>query len=341
MNKTAFIIGVNGQDGSYLAEYLLELGYKVVGLVRRTSMVNRSRIDHISNDRFFLEWGDICDAVSISSILTHYKPDEVYNLAAQSHVGVSFSAPISTQDINGSAVVQLMSLLSKLAPDAKVYNAATSELFGGFPGQAPQCEKTPFYPKSPYGVSKLTAYWATVNARESQGLFAVNGLLFNHESERRGHNFVTKKAAVAIAEIALGCRKKVSFGNLNAIRDWGYAPEYVRAMHLIVNADSPTDYVIGTGVPMTVRDFIKSCFEEAELNVEWIGEGADEKAIDPKSGRVILDVDPMYFRPAEVEVLIANPDRASRELGWTASTHSHALAQKMVRFEINRLTSKL
>jgi GDPmannose 4,6-dehydratase len=332
--KVALITGVNGQDGSYLAEYLLSLDYVVVGMLRRTSSINRHRIDHIRDKDFHLVWGDITDPVSVAKCLQDFRPDEIYNLAAQSHVGVSFDTPVSTGEITGMGASHLLHLVHALNPQARVYNAGTSELFGGEPGQAPQSEETPFHPKSPYGVAKLNAFWTTVNAREAFGLYAVNGILFNHESPRRGHNFVTKKAAVSAVKIVQGDLDCEYFGNLDAVRDWGYAPEYVQAMHKMLNQNAPIDFVIGTGVSLTVRDFITGCFQRLDVDLEWSGEGEKETGRNKKTGKIVIAINPDYFRPSEVEVLIADPSFAKEQLNWEANTYGQDLIDIMVDHEL-------
>ncbi len=334
--KKALITGITGQDGSYLAEFLLEKGYEVHGLIRRHSTVNTGRIDHILNDRnlngktFFLHYGDLTDSSGLISLLTKIKPDEVYNLAAQSHVGISFEIPEYTAEATGVGTLKLLEAVRLSNPKCRFYQASTSELFGGIPETAPQSEKTPFYPKSPYGVAKLYSYWITVNYRESYDLFACNGILFNHESPRRGAEFVTRKITLAIADILAGKADRLSLGNLNAKRDWGFAGDYIKGMWLMLQADAPSDYVLATNETHTVREFTEIAFKKAGIELEFKGEGVDEKGYDRKTGKLLVDVDPKFFRPAEVELLLGDPAKAERTLHWKREVSFEELVEMMV-----------
>lgn len=335
------ITGVTGQDGSYLAELLLAKGYEVHGLVRRASTFNRGRIDHLRADpdlrqRFHLHYADLGDTESLMGVLRGIRPDEVYNLAAQSHVGISFKMPTYTGDVTGLGVVRLLEAVRAVAPDARFYQASSSELFGKAE-EIPQSERTPFHPRSPYAVAKLYAFWATVNYREAYGLFACNGILFNHESPRRGENFVTRKVTRAVAEIAVGRRRSVALGNLEARRDWGFAGDYVEAMWRMLQVDRPTDYVVGTGEAHSVRELVERAFREIGVELEWEGEGVEETGRDRKSGEVRVTVDPEYFRPAEVDYLLADPSRAREELGWEPKVTFDGLVRMMVRADLETL----
>ena len=338
--KTALITGVAGQDGSYLTEHLISIGYRVIGLLRRTSNLNRERIDQIDRNNFILEWGDVTDPVSVSRCLVAYKPDEIYHLAAQSHVGVSFLAPLSTAEITGFGTSVLLEAAFIHCPEAKFYNAATSELFGGLPEQGNQSENTPFYPRSPYAVSKLYGYWATVNARESRPQFAVNGILFNHESPRRGHNFVTKKICSESVKILEGKTDVLNLGNLDAVRDWGYAPEYVQAMHMMLQTDKPVDLVIGTGLGMTVREFATKTFLCHGVDIEWTGSGVNECGIDVNTGKELIKVSADLYRPAEVERLISNSEKAFKTIGWRPSIIGDKLVELLTEHEINEFRAR-
>ncbi len=336
--KRALITGVTGQDGSYLAELLLDKDYEVHGIVRRSSTFNRQRIDHLRSDaatreRFHLHYGDLGDAESLASVLAETKPEEVYNLAAQSHVGISFSQPSYTGDVSGLGAMRLLEAVRRIVPEARFYQASSSELFGKAV-ETPQRESTPFHPRSPYGVAKLYAFWATVNYREAYGLFTANGILFNHESPRRGENFVTRKITQAVAEIAAGRRDSVALGNLEARRDWGYAGEFVRAMWLMLQRETPEDYVIGTGETHSVREFAQLAFREAGVELVWDGEGEDEVGKDAATGAVRVRVDSEYYRPSEVDLLLSDPSRARDELGWTPEVHFEQLVRMMVRSDL-------
>ncbi len=331
--KKALITGVTGQDGSYLAELLLAKGYEVVGVVRRASTFNRQRVDHLRRgplaERFTLRYGDLGDTESMLAILHDTQPDEVYNLAAQSHVAVSFEIPTYTGEVTGLGAIRLLEAVRQAAPAARFYQASSSELFG-LVHEVPQRESTPFHPRSPYAVAKLYAYWATVNYREAYGLFAANGILFNHESPRRGETFVTRKITRAAAEIAAGRRGSFALGNLGARRDWGFAGDFVEAMWLMLQAERPDDYVIGTGESHSVRDFAELAFARLGIQLEWRGRDLDEVGVDQASGETRLRVDPRYFRPAEVEQLLADPSRARAELGWAPKVSFAELVAMMV-----------
>ncbi|RLE25685.1 MAG: GDP-mannose 4,6-dehydratase [Acidobacteria bacterium] len=339
--KRALITGITGQDGSYLAELLLGKGYEVHGIVRRSSTFNRQRIDHLRSDahyreRFRLHYGDLGDAESLSAVLAETKPEEVYNLAAQSHVGISFSQPTYTGDVVGLGAVRLLEAVRRIVPEAKYYQASSSELFGKVE-ETPQNEATPFHPRSPYAVAKLYAFWATVNYREAYGIFAANGILFNHESPRRGENFVTRKISIAVAEITAGRREMVALGNLEAQRDWGYAGDFVRAMWLMMQQDRPEDFVIGTGETHSVREFAEFAFKEAGVELVWEGEAEAEVGKDAATGAIRVKVDPEYYRPSEVDLLLCDPSRARDELGWTPEVHFEQLVRMMVKADLDAI----
>jgi GDPmannose 4,6-dehydratase len=327
MSKKALITGITGQDGSFLAEFLIEKGYEVHGILRRSSSFNTGRIEHLYLDEWVrdmkrsrlvnLHWGDMTDSSSLIRIIQTVQPDEIYNLAAQSHVKVSFDVPEYTADTDAVGTLRLLEAVRILGMEKKtrIYQASTSELFG-LVQEVPQKETTPFYPRSPYGVAKLYGYWITRNYRESYGMYAVNGILFNHESERRGENFVTRKITLAACRIAQGHQDKLYLGNLSALRDWGYARDYVECMWLMLQQEKPDDYVIATGEQHTVREFCMLAFREAGINLGWEGEGLEEKGIDTATGKVLVEVDPKYFRPSEVQTLLGDPTKAKTELGW-------------------------
>ena len=339
--KKALITGITGQDGSYLTELLLEKGYEVHGVIRRHSMPCTQRIDHLLSDGqydggLFLHHGDLTDSSHAHTLIREIQPDEVYNLAAQSHVAVSFEVPEYTAEATGVGTIRLLEAVRQSKPDARFYQASTSELFGGIPDTAPQSETTPFYPKSPYGAAKLYSFWITKNYRESYDMFAVNGILFNHESPRRGETFVTRKITLAVARIHAGKQEKLSLGNLDAKRDWGFAGDYVEGMWRILQHDAPDDYVLATNETHTVREFAELAFREIGVEIEWRGEGVEEKGYDAKSGRLLVDVDPRYFRPAEVELLWGNASKAERELGWQRKVSFLELVRMMVRADVER-----
>ena len=344
--KTALITGITGQDGSFLAEFLLEKGYEVHGIIRRSSSFNTGRIEHLYLDEWVrdmhrrrlvhLHYGDMTDSSSLIRIIQETKPDEIYNLAAQSHVKVSFEVPEYTADADAIGTLRLLEAVKILGREktTRLYQASTSELFGKV-AEVPQSETTPFHPRSPYACAKLYAYWITKNYRESYGMFASNGILFNHESERRGETFVTRKITLAAARIRAGLQDKLYLGNLNAMRDWGYARDYVECMWLILQQDHPDDYVIATGEYHSVREFTTLAFREAGIQLRWEGSGIDEKGIDTATGKVLVEVDPKYFRPAEVEQLLGNPEKARRELGWNPrQTSFEELVKIMVEADI-------
>ena len=325
--KVALITGITGQDGSFLAEFLLDKGYDVHGIIRRSSSFNTGRIEHLYFDEWVrdmkrrrlinLHYGDMTDSSSLIRIIQELQPDEIYNLAAQSHVKVSFEVPEYTADTDAIGTLRLLEAVRMLGLDKKtrIYQASTSELFGQVQ-EVPQRETTPFYPRSPYGCAKLYGYWITKNYRESYGMYAVNGILFNHESERRGETFVTRKITLAVARISAGLQDKLYLGNLNARRDWGYARDYVECMWLILQQNEPDDFVIATGEFHSVREFTEHAFARAGITLRWEGEGVDEKGIDIATGRVLVEVDPKYFRPCEVEQLLGDPTKARTKLGW-------------------------
>jgi len=334
-NKKAFITGITGQDGSYLAELLLEKGYEVHAIMRRVSVFTTQRIEHIlDHPRLFTYHGDLTDSSNLHRLLTKIRPHEVYNLGAQSHVAVSFEVPEYTAEVVGTGAIRLLDVIRDLKLSCKYYQASTSELFGGIPGTEPQNEKTPFYPKSPYGAAKLYAYWVTVNYREAYGLFACNGILFNHESPRRGETFVTKKITQAVAKIHQGRQQVLKLGNLNAKRDWGHAKDFVYAQWLMLQQDEPKDYVIATGETHTVREFVELAFKEVGVDIEWQGVGVDEKGINASTGKVLVDIDEKYFRPLEVELLLGDPSKAEKELGWQRQVSFQDLVSLMVKYDI-------
>lgn len=334
--KKAFITGVTGQDGSYLAELLLKKNYEVHAIQRRASVFTTQRVDKIlDHDNFHTYHGDMTDSSNLHRLIEKIAPNEVYNLAAQSHVAVSFEVPEYTAEVDAIGTARLLDAIRNTQVPAKFYQASTSELFGGLPDTAPQNEQTPFYPKSPYGASKLYAYWLTVNYRESYDLFAVNGILFNHESPRRGETFVTKKISKAAARISKGIQDKLVLGNLDAKRDWGYAKEYVDAMWKMLQMDTPEDLVIATGHTYSIREFVQWCFEYIGIKINWIGEGVNEKGVDSKSGKTLIEVSKYYYRPAEVEVLHGDPSRAIEKLNWRPKTYGADLAHLMVEYDLS------
>lgn len=339
--KKALITGVTGQDGSYLSELLLEKGYEVHGIKRRSSSFNTSRIDHLYQDihnkdsRFILHYGDLSDSSNLTKLVHDIEPDEIYNLAAQSHVKVSWDCPEYTADCDALGTLRLLEAIrmNKLEHKTKFYQASTSELYGLI--QEPiQKETTPFYPRSPYAVAKLYAYWICVNYRESFGIFASNGILFNHESPRRGETFVTRKITMAATKIKVGLQDKLYLGNLDSKRDWGHAKDYVEGMWRILQQDHPDNYVLATGVTTSIRDFCKMTFEELGIDLEFVGEGVDEKGIDKATGRTLIEVDPRYFRPAEVDLLLGDSTKARTELGWKPTYDLRALVKDMVQSDL-------
>ncbi|MCR5834403.1 MAG: GDP-mannose 4,6-dehydratase [Selenomonadaceae bacterium] len=338
MSKIAFITGVTGQDGSYLSELLLSKDYEVHGMIRRQSTNCTQRIEHIiDNKNFVLHYGDMSDSHNLTELIGKIKPDEVYNLAAQSHVGTSFEVPEYTAEVTGVGTIKLLEAIRQVKPDTKFYQASTSELFGGIPETAPQSEKTPFYPKSPYGAAKLYSYWVTVNYREAYNIFACNGILFNHESPRRGTDFVTRKITTSIAKIMNGTLDKISLGNLNAKRDWGFAGDYVEGMWLILQNDKPDDFVLATGETHTVREFVEAAFDEVGIKIEWRGTGIEEKGYCVKTGKLLVEVNPKFFRPAEVDLLLGNPSKAENILGWKRKTTFKDLVKMMVAEDLSNV----
>ena len=343
--RKALITGITGQDGSYLAELLLDKGYEVHGIIRRHSTICTDRIDHLYDDpslkdRFFLHYGDLTDSCNLMGLIQRIQPDEVYNLGAQSHVAVSFEVPEYTAEATGVGTIRLLDAIYQSGVKCKFYQASTSELFGGLSGTAPQSEKTPFYPKSPYGAAKLYSYWITVNYRESYNMFACNGILFNHESPRRGETFVTRKITIAVAKIMAGKQEKLSLGNLNAKRDWGFAGDYVEGMWRILQQEKPDDYVLATNETHTVREFVELAFAEVGVEIEWKGEGVDEKGYDKNTGKLLVDVNPRYFRPAEVELLWGDSTKAETELGWKRKVSFKELVSMMVREDMKKYANK-
>jgi len=340
LKKKALISGITGQDGAYLAEFLLKKGYEVHGIKRRTSLFNTDRIDHLYEDphahqrSFFLHYGDLTDSSSLVHIMQKVQPDEVYNLGAQSHVAVSFEQPAYTADVDGMGTLRLLEAIRILGLEQKTrfYQASTSELYG-LVQQIPQTEKTPFYPRSPYAVAKLYAYWITVNYRESYGMYACNGILFNHESPTRGETFVTRKITRALARIKVGLQDCLYLGNMNALRDWGHARDYVEVQWLILQQEKPEDFVIATGEQHSVREFVSIAAAELGWNLTWTGRGIDEKALDD-SGQVIVAVDPHYFRPAEVETLLGDATHARNRLGWKPRVQFGDLVREMVQSDL-------
>lgn len=341
-DKTALITGITGQDGSYLASFLLKKGYVVHGVKRRSSLFNTSRIDHLYKDlhsddpKFFLHYGDLTDSSNLIRIIQQTQPDEIYNLAAQSHVKVSFETPEYTANADGIGTLRLLEALRILGMEKKTrfYQASTSELYGKVV-ETPQTENTPFYPRSPYAAAKIYAYWITRNYREAYGIFASNGILFNHESELRGETFVTRKITRAVARIVKGLQDRLWLGNINAKRDWGHAADYVEAMWLILQHDEPDDFVIATGETHSVREFVELAFAHAGVELEWRGDGVDEKGIDAKTGKTLVEVDPRYFRPTEVDILLGDPSKAERALGWKRRVSFETLVRKMVDYDMN------
>lgn len=347
--KIALITGITGQDGSYLAEFLIEKGYEVHGVLRRSSSFNTQRIEHLYLDEWVrdmhekrlvnLHWGDMTDSSSLVRIINEIKPDEIYNLAAQSHVKVSFDVPEFTADTDAMGVLRLLEAVRICGLDktCRIYQASTSELYGKVQ-EVPQSEKTPFYPRSPYSVAKLYGFWIMKNYRESYGMYCCNGILFNHESERRGETFVTRKITLAAARIAQGYQNKLYLGNLNSLRDWGYAKDYVECMWLIMQQQEPDDFVIATGEYHTVREFCSLAFKEVGIELKWEGSGVNEKGIDVKSGKSVVEVDPKYFRPAEVDQLLGDPTKAKQTLGWNPrKTSFEQLVKIMVAHDMEKV----
>ncbi|HPE99046.1 MAG TPA: GDP-mannose 4,6-dehydratase [Bacteroidales bacterium] len=353
MKKTALITGITGQDGSYLAEFLLEKGYDVHGLMRRASYFNTGRIEHLYFDEWIedmkhqkkieLHYGDLTDSSSIIRIIQSVQPDEIYNLAAQSHVKVSFEVPEYTAETDAIGTLRVLEAVRILGLEkkTKIYQASTSELYGKVQ-EVPQSENTPFYPRSPYGVAKLYGFWITKNYREAYNIFAANGILFNHESERRGETFVTRKITLAAARITHGLQKKLYLGNLNAMRDWGYAKDYIECMWLILQHNTAEDFVIATGQMHSVREFCTLAFAEAGIELRWEGENENEKGIDVKTGNTLVEVDPKYYRPTEVEQLQGDPSKARKTLGWNPTkTSFEELVRIMVKYDLEFVKKNL
>ena len=342
--KKALITGITGQDGSYLAEVLLAKGYEVHGIVRRSSSFNRERIEHLHKDhhlkdnKITLHYGDMTDTLSINRIITVVEPDEVYNLAAQSHVAVSFETPEYTGSADALGALSMLEAIRAhgLSEKTRYYQASTSELFGKVV-EIPQKETTPFYPRSPYGVAKLYAHWITVNYREAYDMYACSGILFNHESPRRGENFVTRKITLSLANIIKGTQQKLFLGNMNAKRDWGYAKDFVEGMWLMLQQDKPDDYVLSTGEQYSVRTFVKESFGLCGMKIRWEGSGLNERGVDEKTGRVLVEVDPAYFRPAEVETLLGDSTKARKNLGWEPKTTFAELVRMMVENDLKKV----
>lgn len=338
--KKAIITGITGQDGSYLAELLLEQGYEVHGIMRRSSSLNTHRIDHLINgaygeeEKFNLHFGDLSDSNSLAKLLYKLEPCEVYNLGAQSHVKVSFDVPEFTTDINALGTLRLLESIKDVNANIKFYQASSSELFGKVV-ETPQKETTPFYPRSPYAAAKLYAYWITRNYREAYDLFACNGILFNHESPRRGKTFVTRKITTGIRNIVKGKQDKIILGNIDAKRDWGFAGDYVKAMWLMLQQEKPDDYVIATGETHTVREFCELAFQEIDVEIEWIGEGVNEKGIDHNTGREYISISSKYFRPTEVDLLLGDPSKSIETLGWKRNVTFKQLISMMVNSDLN------
>ncbi|MEK6446663.1 GDP-mannose 4,6-dehydratase [Priestia aryabhattai] len=350
--KTALITGVTGQDGSYLAEFLLEKGYEVHGLIRRSSSYNQERLEDLlteeaasallNNSNFHLHYGDVTDALNVTRIIGDIQPDEIYNLAAQSHVRVSFDMPGYTLDVDAKGTLNILEAVRilGLTDKTRVYQASTSELYGKVQ-EVPQKETTPFYPRSPYGVAKIYGFWITKNYRESYNMFAVNGILFNHESERRGETFVTRKITLAASRIAQGKQQKLTLGNLDSLRDWGYAKDYVECMWLILQHDKPEDFVIATGEMHSVREFVQLAFKHTGIEIEWSGEGLEEKGTNKATGEVIVEIDPKFFRPAEVDQLLGDPTKAKTLLEWNPTkTSFEELVRIMVEADMKKVKSE-
>jgi GDPmannose 4,6-dehydratase len=340
--KKALITGITGQDGSYLAELLLEKGYEIHGIIRRSSSFNTGRIDHLYNDpevsgkRMFLHYGDVTDTSNLNRLLEKVGPDEIYNLAAQSHVKVSFEVPEYTAEVDAVGTLRFLDAIRETGLKTRFYQASTSELFGKVQ-EIPQTEKTPFYPRSPYGVAKLYGFWIIVNYREAYNIFACNGILFNHESPRRGETFVTRKITLAAARIVQGKQSSLVLGNLDAKRDWGYAPEFVDGMWRMLQQPKADDYLLATGETHTVREFTELSFRHLGVELEWTGEAEKEKGISKRDGSLLVEVDPRYYRPTEVELLIGNPAKAERVLGWKAKTTFQDLVRVMVTADFEKV----
>jgi GDPmannose 4,6-dehydratase len=340
--KKALITGITGQDGSYLCELLLEKGYEVHGMIRRSSSFNTGRIDHLYNDKdiynkkLHLHYGDLTDSSNLNRLLERVKPDEIYNLAAQSHVKVSFEVPEYTAEVDGIGTLRFLDAIKETGLPTKFYQASTSELYGKVI-ETPQTEKTPFYPRSPYAVAKLYGFWIIKNYREAYNIFASNGILFNHESPRRGETFVTRKITRAVSRIKCGLQESVSLGNMDAKRDWGYAPEYCEGMWRILQHELPDDFVLATNETHTIREFAELAFRELDMELEWKGKGEEEIGLEKSTGRTLVKVDPRYYRPTEVDLLLGDPAKAKQELGWEPKTKFKDLVKLMVRADYEKV----
>lgn len=345
--KKALITGITGQDGSYLAEFLLEKGYEVHGMIRRSSLINTHRIDHLYKDphyndvRLFLHYGDLTDSTNIIRLIQQIQPDEIYNLAAMSHVKVSFDTPEYTGNADGLGTLRFLDAIRLLGMEKKTkfYQASTSELYGKVV-ETPQKETTPFYPRSPYGVAKLYGYWITKNYREAYDIFGCNGILFNHESPRRGETFVTRKITMAAAAIKVGLQDKLYLGNIDSKRDWGFAKDYVEGMWMMLQQEKADDFVLATGETHTVREFVELTFKELGMEIEWKGSGVDEKGIDKATGKTLIEIDPRYFRPTEVDLLLGDASKAERELGWKPKTKFYELVSMMTKADLELMQNK-
>lgn len=346
MKKVALISGITGQDGSYLTELLLGKGYEVHGIMRRSSSFNTFRIDHIYNNpeylnkRFYLYFGDLTDSSNLNRLVEKVQPTEIYNLGAQSHVQVSFEVPEYTAEVDGIGTLRFLDAIKETGLKTRFYQASTSELYGKVQ-EIPQTEKTPFYPRSPYAAAKLYAYWVVINYREAYNVFASNGILFNHESERRGRTFVTRKITVAASKIMLGQQEKLALGNIDSKRDWGYAPEYVEGMWRILQADKPDDFVLATNETHSIREFVEETFKVLGEEIIWRGSGLEEKGILKSSGKEVVTIDPRYFRPTEVDILIGNPAKARAELGWESKTTFKDLVKIMVESDFEKAKRRI
>lgn len=339
MTKRALITGITGQDGSYLAELLLEKGYEVYGIMRRKSVVDYGNVEHIKDKIHFI-YADMTDPISLINAMKISKVDEIYNLAAQSFVGTSWEQPLATADIDALGVTNILEAIRLVKPEARFYQASTSEMFG-LVQEMPQSEKTPFYPRSPYGVAKLYGHWITKNYRESYNLYACSGILFNHESERRGKEFVTRKITNAAARIKQGVQEYLELGNLDSKRDWGHSKDYVRAMWLMLQQETPDDYVIATNETRTVREFVETAFSHVGITIEWKGTGVDEIGIDKATGKTIIKINPQYFRPAEVDVLLGNPAKAEKNLNWKREISFTELVKRMVDHDMELVEKEI
>ena len=345
--KKALITGITGQDGSYLAEFLLEKGYEVHGMIRRSSLINTHRIDHLYKDphyndvRLFLHYGDLTDSTNIIRLIQQIQPDEIYNLAAMSHVKVSFDTPEYTGNADGLGTLRFLDAIRLLGMEKKTkfYQASTSELFGKVV-ETPQKETTPFYPRSPYGVAKLYGFWITKNYREAYDIFGCNGILFNHESPRRGETFVTRKITMAATAIKVGLQDKLYLGNIDSKRDWGFAKDYVEGMWMMLQRDKADDFVLATGETHTVREFVELTFKELGMEIEWKGSGVDEKGIDKATGKILIEIDPRYFRPTEVDLLLGDASKAEREIGWKPKTKFYELVSMMTKADLELMQNK-